>query len=112
MTKVVESGTTAKLMARMRAPTITIEMMPPRLSTEAFDSLTCAGTNNSAMKNATTASGTVTRNTEPQSNACRSQPDSRGPSDAMAAPMADHSAIERVRLAPPHRAAINASVVG
>ena len=68
--QVVESGTTAKLMARMREPTITMEMMPPRLSTAPFDSLTWAGTKNQAMKNATAASGTVTRKTEPQSNSC------------------------------------------
>ncbi len=45
ITSVVLSGTTAKLMARMSAPTRTNESIPPRWSTEPSVSLTWLGMN-------------------------------------------------------------------
>ena len=54
----------------------------------------------------------MTRKTEPQSNCSSSAPESSGPSDAIAPPIADQSAIERVRAAPDQSAVISASVVG
>ena len=65
-----------------------------------------------ARKSATTARGTVTMNTEPQSNPVSRAPESSGPSAAMAPPSADHSAIAFVRAGPAHNAVISASVVG
>ncbi len=41
-------------------------MMPPTLSTGSVVSWTWPGTNQAAITNATSASGSVTRNTEPQ----------------------------------------------
>ena len=58
-------GTGAKLMARITAPTSSAERRPPRLSTGSVDSLTWAGTSLAASSTATTASGRVTRKTEP-----------------------------------------------
>ena len=86
--------------------------MPPRLSTFSVVSLTWAGTNRMAMTSATTASGRVTRKTEPHSKCSSRNPDTSGPSAAIAPPSADHSAIDRVRAGPDHSAAIRASVVG
>ena len=105
-------GTGAKLMARIAAPTRIADRIPPRLSTGSDVSLTWAGTNRIAMTSATTASGRVTRNTDPHTKCSRRKPDTSGPSAAIAPPSADHSAIERVRLGPDHRAAIMARVVG
>ncbi len=65
-TSVLAPGTGAKLMAMMNVPTSTTERMPPRLSTGSFVSWTWAGTNRSAMMNATTASGMTARKTEGQ----------------------------------------------
>jgi hypothetical protein len=64
------------------------------------------------MYSATTASGSVTRKTEPQSNSVSSAPDRSGPSAEMAPPRADHSAIDFVRAGPDHSAVMRASVVG
>ena len=64
------------------------------------------------MYRATTASGSVTRKTEPHSKLVSSAPERSGPSAAMAPPRADHSAIDFVRAGPDHSAVINASVVG
>ena len=65
------------------------------------------------MYSATTASGSVMRNTELQSKPVSSAPASSGPSAAIAPPRPDHSAIERVRPGPgTHSAVISASVVG
>ena len=52
------------------------------------------------------------RNTEPHQKCSSSAPEISGPSDEMAPPRADHSAIDFVRCGPVHRAVINASVVG
>jgi hypothetical protein len=54
----------------------------------------------------------VTRKTEPHQNRSRSHPESSGPREAIAPPMPDHNAIERVRAGPDHSAVISASVVG
>ena len=74
--------------------------MPPRLSTGSVVSLTWAGTNRQAMNSATTASGSVTRKTEPHAKRSSRKPATSGPSAAIAPPSADHSAIERVRPGP------------
>ena len=79
----------------MSEPTRTTESTPPRLSTRSVPSFTCAGTRNHAIANAANAIGTVTRNTEPHQKCSSNVPDSNGPSDANAAPMADHNAIVR-----------------
>ena len=86
--------------------------MPPRLSTGSLASLTWAGTKRSAINRARSASGSVTTNTEPQSNPVSSAPESMGPREEIAPPRADHSAIDRVRAGPAHSAVISASVVG
>ena len=64
------------------------------------------------MTSATTASGRVIRKTDPHSNSSSSAPATSGPSDAMAPPRADHSAIDFVRPGPDQSAVISASVVG
>ena len=64
------------------------------------------------MTSATTASGRVIRKTDPHSNSSSIAPATSGPSDAMAPPRADHSAIDFVRPGPDQSAAISASVVG
>ena len=61
---------------------------------------------------AITASGNVIRKTDPHQKCSRHRPARNGPSDAMAAPSPDQSAIDRVRPRPDHNAVINASVVG
>ena len=58
-------GTGAKLIARIKAATSTTERMPPRLSTGSVVSLTWLGTKITAIGNATTTSGKVTRKTDP-----------------------------------------------
>src|SRR4051794_41178704 len=105
-------GTGAKLIERISAATSTTERMPPGLSTGSVVSLTCAGTNLAAIGNAITTSGRVITNTDPQSKLSSSAPATSGPSDAIAPPSADHSAIDFVRPGPDHSAAISASVVG
>ena len=82
------------------------------LSTGSVDSLTCAGTSEIASRRARTASGSVTRNTDPQSKCSSSAPDTSGPSAAMPPPSADQSAIAFVRDAPDQSAVISARVVG
>ena len=82
------------------------------LSTGSVDSLTWAGTNRQAMNSATAASGSVTRKTDPHGCDSSRNPATIGPQAAIAPPVADHRAIDRVRPAPDHRAAIRASVVG
>src|SRR5215510_13709904 len=88
------------------------ERMPPRLSTGSVVSLTWLGTTAIASTNATTASGSVSRKTDPHQYRSSSHPESRGPSDEIAPPRPDHRAIEWVRAAPVHKAVISASVVG
>ena len=75
-------------------------------------SLTWAGTKTTAITSATTASGSVTRKTEPHQKCSSRKPDISGPNDEIAPPSADQSAIVLVRPGPDHRAAISASVVG
>jgi hypothetical protein len=82
------------------------------LSTGSIDSLTWLGTNLNAMTSATTASGNDSKKTEPQVERSSSSPDSNGPSEAIAPPRPDHSAIDLVRPGPDHSAVIRASVVG
>ena len=89
-----------------------IERTPPRLSTGSVDSLTWLGTNFSAINSAITASGTVSRNTEPHQKCSSRIPEQSGPSAEIAPPVAAQSAIARVRAAPDQRAVISASVVG
>jgi hypothetical protein len=96
----------------MRDPTSTTERIPPRLSTGSEVSFTFPGTKIHASARATTASGRVTRKTEPQSNCSRSAPETSGPRAAIAPPSADQSAIAFVRPGPNHSAVMSASVVG
>ena len=105
-------GTGAELMPRISAPMRTEDRTPPRLSTGSVVSLTWLGTKRMAMTRATAASGSVTRKTEPHSKCSSRNPETSGPRAAIAPPSADHSAIERVRAGPDHKAAISASVVG
>ena len=105
-------GTGTKLMARINAPTSKADRIPPRLSTESVVSFTWAGTSRHAMKKATAANGSVTTKTDPHANCSRSRPAINGPSEAIAPPVADQSAMECVRAGPDQRAAIIASVVG
>ena len=106
------SGTGAKLIARMSAPTRTTERIPPRLSTGSSVSFTCAGTKTIAMKSAIPTSGRVTRNTEPHQKCSSIAPEMSGPSAAMPPPIADQSAIDFVRGWPAQSAVMSASVVG
>ena len=92
--------------------TITTESSPPRLSTCVFDSFTWFGTKIHAVMNATTASGTVMRNTDPHQNLSSRPPATSGPIADIALPMPDHSAIGRVRDVPDHSAVMSANVVG
>jgi hypothetical protein len=110
--RAVVFGTGAKLIERISAPTRTTDRIPPRLSTGSVVSLTWLGTMKYAIRTATTASGNVTRKTEPHQKLSRSAPATSGPSDAMPPPIADQSAIALVRPGPDHSAAISASVVG
>ena len=64
------------------------------------------------MSSATSATGSVTRNTDPHQNACSRAPAISSPSAAHAAPAPDHSAMARVRPGPDHNAVIRARVVG
>ncbi len=112
-TSVPMFGTGAKLIARINVPTSSADRMPPRLSTGSTVSLTWAGTNLHAMYSARTASGSVTRKTDPQSNDSSRKPDTSGPSAAIAPPRADQRAMACVRAGPgAQRAVISASVVG
>ena len=106
------SGTGAKLIATISAPTATADSTPPMLSTGSVVSFTWLGTRRSASTSATAASGSVTRNTEPHQKCWSSAPATSGPSAEIAPPIADHSAIDRVREFPDHSAVISASVVG
>ncbi len=106
------SFTGQKLIERIRAPTSTTETIPPRLSTGSVASLTWLGTKYTAIPSAMIASGMVTRKTDPQSKYSRRIPLTSGPSAAKPPPMADHRAIDLVRLRPDQRAAISAKVVG
>lgn len=74
--------------------------------------MTWLGTNTTAAPSATSANGTVTRNTEPHSNDFSRAPDTSGPSDEIPPPIADHNAIAFVRPGPDQSAVINARVVG
>ena len=65
-----------------------------------------------ASTSASTASGSVTRKTEPHQKCSSSAPDTSGPSAEIAPPIADQSAIDRVRAGPDHSAVMSASVVG
>ncbi len=94
------------------AAIISTERMPPRLSTGSLVSWTCAGISRIAASRAISASGVVTRKTEPQSWLSSSAPATIGPSADIAPPIADQSAIAFVRSAPDQSAVISASVVG
>ena len=74
--------------------------MPPRLSTGSVASLTCAGTSFTAITSATTASGSVSRKTEPHQKCSSRIPEHSGPSAEIAPPIAAQSAIDFVRAAP------------
>jgi len=89
------SGTGAKLIDRISAATNTADSTPPRLSTGSVVSLTWAGTKTSAITRATTASGSVTRNTDPHQKLSSSAPAISGPSAATALPRPAHKAIGR-----------------
>ena len=82
------------------------------MSTGSDVSLTWLGTNRKAITSATTASGSVTRKTDPHQNSSRSAPETSGPSAAIAPPSADQSAIDFVLAGPAQSAVIRASVVG
>jgi hypothetical protein len=112
ITSAASLGTGAKLIERTSDATRTTERMPPRLSTGSVVSLTWLGTKATAISRATPASGRVIKNTDPHQKWSSSAPAASGPSAAMAPPMPDHSAIDRVRAGPDHRAVISASVVG
>ncbi len=101
-----------KLIARISVPTRTTETMPPRLSTGSVVSFTWLGTNHTAIASAITASGIVTRKTDPQSKCSSRIPLTSGPSAAKPPPIADQSAIDFVRARPDHSAVMSASVVG
>ena len=88
------------------------ERTPPMLSTGSVASLTCAGTCFWPCSSASSASGTVTRNTEPHAKDCSRNPETSGPSIATPPPSADHAAMERVRAGPDQSAVMSASVVG
>ena len=106
------SGTGAKLIDRTSAATRTTDRIPPRLSTGSLASLTWLGTYITAATIATAASGKVIRKTEPHQKCSNRAPESTGPSEEMAPPMPDHSAIAFVRPGPDQSAVIRASVVG
>ena len=72
-------GTGAKLIARTTAAINRTERMPPRLSTGSVVSFTWAGTRRSAKTSATTASGSVSRKTEPHQKCSSNRPESSGP---------------------------------
>ncbi len=84
----------------------------PRLSTGSVASFTWLGTNFRAMTSATTASGSVTRNTEPHQKCSSRAPAISGPRAEMPPPIADQSAIDLVRDCPDQSAVMSASVVG
>ncbi len=86
--------------------------MPPRLSTGSVVSLTWLGTKRKASTSATAASGNVIRKTDPHQKCSKSRPESSGPSEEIAPPSPDQSAIDVVRPGPDHSAVIRASVVG
>ncbi len=75
-------------------------------------SCTWAGTRRIASRSATTASGSVRRKTEPHQLFSRSNPDRSGPSEEIAPPIPDQSAIDFVRAGPRQSAVMSASVVG
>ncbi len=112
MVSVPASGTAAKLMPRISAPTRTAESSPPRLSTGSVASFTWEGISFIVVGIATMISGTVTRKTEPHQNSSSSRPAMSGPIAEIAPPVADHSAIDFVRPGPDHSAVMRASVVG
>src|SRR5208337_4275899 len=105
-------GAGAKLIASTSPATNRTDRTPPKLSTGSVVSLTWLGTKASAIARATAARGNVIRKTEPQQKRCRSQPEISGPSEEIAPPIPDHSAIDLVRAGPDHSAVMNARVVG
>jgi hypothetical protein len=109
---VVSPGTGRKLIATTRPPTSTADRRPPRLSTGSVDSLTWPGTSTIAITRATTARGSVTRKTDPQSKCSSNAPETSGPSAAKPPPSADQRAIAFVRACPDQSAVTSASVVG
>ncbi len=111
-TRLASFGTAAKLIARTSAATNRTDRTPPRLSTGSVASFTWAGTSRAARNSATTASGNVSRKTEPHQKCSSSKPESSGPSAEIAPPIPDHSAIDFVRGGPDHSAVMSASVVG
>ena len=86
--------------------------MPPRLSTGSRRLVDVGRDEAHGHEQGDGASGRVTKKTEPQAKCSSSAPESSGPSEAIAPPIADHRAIEWVRAAPDHSAVISASVVG
>jgi hypothetical protein len=82
------------------------------LSTGSVVSLTWLGTKYTAIARAMSASGMVTRKTDPQSKYSSRIPLTSGPRAAKPPPIADQSAIDFVRARPDQRAVIKASVVG
>src|SRR5271157_4089766 len=106
------SGAGAKLIASTSADTNRTDRTPPRLSTGAVVSLTWFGTKASTIARATAARGNVIRKNDPHQKCSRSQPEISGPSEEMAPPMPDHSAMDFVRVGPDHNAVMNARVVG
>ena len=108
----VSFGTGAKLIARISAPTSTIESTPPGWSTGSVASFTWPGTSSTAIASAISASGTVRRNTEPHQKCSSRIPAQSGPRAEIAPPVAAQRAIDRVRAGPDQSAVISASVVG
>src|SRR5271166_680976 len=106
------SGAGAKLIASTIAATNTTDKTPPSLSTGSVVSLTWLGTKASTIARATAARGNVIKKTEPHQKCNKSQPEIIGPSEEMAPPVPDHSAIDFVRAGPDHSAVMNARVVG
>jgi hypothetical protein len=105
-------GTGAKLIPRTSAATSSTDTTPPRLSTGSVVSLTLLGTRKNASGSATSASGSVSRKTEPHQKCSSRSPEKSGPSAAIAPPMPDQRAIDFVRPGPDQSAVISASVVG
>ena len=64
------------------------------------------------MKTATAASGNVMRKTEPHQKLRRSAPATSGPSDAIAPPLPDQTAIDLVRAGPDQSAVIERESCG
>src|SRR5262249_864488 len=84
--RVVSFGTVAKLIPRISAPTRKMERTPPRWSTGSVLSFTWPGTSLTAIASAISASGSVSRNTEPHQKCSSRIPDQSGPTARRAPP--------------------------